>query len=417
MCAGARSTRFRLTQENPGVKEMSEILGELRVALVHYWLIAHRGGERVLEALGEIFPQADIFTLVYIPERTSPGIRSHRIETSFIQKLPFARSHHRAFLPLYPMALESLDLRGYDLVISSESGPAKGVLTDPETCHICYCHTPMRYLWNLYHEYRAGAGPLTRLVMPFLARSLRQWDAASAARVDYFVANSSNTARRIRKYFGRESEVIYPPVDVERFKPNRPAATESAGSAPPQTGSYYLAVSEMVPYKRIDVAVEAFSGLSRRLIVVGDGPELGRWRRRAGPNVEFRGRVENEGLARLYAGCRALAFPAEEDFGITPLEAQASGRPVIAYGKGGALETVIGYHGEAGSDPGQCTGLFFTPQTADALAEAVRRFEAVEGRFDPGFLRRHAEAFSAPRFRQEMERFVTEKLGEFRRRL
>jgi len=390
-------------------------LTELRVALVHYWLIAHRGGERVLEALGEIFPQADIFTLVHIPERTSPAIRRHRIQTSFIQKLPFARSHHRAFLPLYPLALESLDLRGYDLVISSESGPAKGVLTDPETCHICYCHTPMRYLWNFYHEYREGAGPLTRLAMPLFAHYLRQWDFASAARVDYFVANSKNTARRIRKYFGRESEVIYPPVDVERFKADPARGMGSAPSPARQMDSYYLAVSEMVPYKRIDLAVEAFNRLGRRLIVVGDGPELRRCRKQARPNVEFRGRMEDEGLAQLYAGCRALVFPAEEDFGITPLEAQASGRPVIAYGKGGALETVIGYDGGDGSDPGQCTGLFFAAQTADALADAVRRFEAIEDRFDPGFLRRHAEAFAAPRFRQQMETFVAEKLAEFRR--
>lgn len=395
---------------------MADILGELKVALVHYWLIAHRGGERVIEALGEVFPQADIFTLVYDPERTSPGIRRHRIQTSFIQKLPFARGHHRAFLPLYPLALESLDLRGYDLVISSESGPAKGVLTDPETCHICYCHTPMRYLWNLYHDYRAKAGPLTRLAMPFFAHYLRQWDVASAGRVDYFVANSKNTARRIRKYFGRESKVIYPPVDTERFIPN-PSAPIKAGSTPARDGDrYYLAVSEMVPYKRIDLAVEAFNRLGRRLIVVGDGPELRRWRRQAGPGVEFRGRVEDEELARLYAGCRALVFPAEEDFGIAPLEAQASGRPVIAYGKGGALETVIGCHGDAGPDPSQCTGLFFAPQTADALSEAIRRFEAIEDRFDPAFLRRHAEAFSAPRFRREMKTFAAEKLAEFRQR-
>ena len=395
---------------------MTKVLQNLRVALVHYWLVGHRGGERVLEALGEIFPQADVFTLVHVPERTSPGILRHRIHTSFVQKLPFARNHHRAFLPLYPMALESFDLRGYDLVVSSESGPAKGVLTDPETCHICYCHTPMRYLWNFYHEYREGAGPLTKLAMPFFAHYLRQWDLASANRVDYFVANSRNTARRIRKYFGRESEVIYPPVDLERFTPVSAGTSRPAQASAPPNGSYYLAVSEMVPYKRIDLAVEAFNRLCRRLVIVGDGPELRRWRRQAGPKVEFIGRIEDEGLARLYAGCRALVFPADEDFGIAPLEAQASGRPVIAYGKGGALETVIGYRGGDGPDPGRCTGLFFAPQTADALADAVRRFETVEDRFDPAFLRRHTEAFSAPRFRQEMATFAAEKLADFRQR-
>lgn len=394
----------------------------LRVAFVHYWLVAHRGGERVVEALGEIFPQADIFTLVYDPERTSPGIRRHRIQTSFIQKLPFGRSHHRTFLPLYPLALESFDLRGYDLVISSESGPAKGVITDPATCHICYCHTPMRYLWNLYHEYRASAGALTRLVMPLFAHYLRQWDLASAGRVDYFVANSKNTARRVRKFFGRDAHVIYPPVDVERFKP---ASAPTSGTAPAGPGAatagqpgdpYYLCVSEMVSYKRVDLAVEACNRLGRRLLVVGDGPELSRWRKLGGRTVEFLGRIEDDRLARLYAGCRALIFPGEEDFGIAPLEVQASGRPVIAFGKGGALETVIGYHDNDRSKPAQSTGLFFAPQTVGDLTDAVGRFERIEGQFDADFIRRHAEEFSAPIFRQQVEAFVVEKLAEFQKR-
>ena len=389
-------------------------LSTLRVAFVHYWLIAHRGGERVLEALGEIFPQADIFTLVYSPERTSPAIRQHRIQTSFIQKIPFAASHHRAFLPLYPLALENFDLRGYDLVISSESGPAKGVITGSETCHICYCHTPMRYLWNQYHDYRQGAGVLTGLVMPLFAHRLRQWDLATASRVDYFVANSRNTARRIRKYFARDAEVIYPPVDIERFAPGGGEVTrggeDSAATALPP---YYLVVSELIPYKRIDLAVEAFNRLGRKLIVVGDGPELRRCQKLAGPNVEFMGRVEDGHLARLYAGCRAFVFPGEEDFGIAPVEAQASGRPVIAYRKGGALETVIAYDGEGGPEARQCTGLFFGLQTAEALAEAVKRFELIENRFDPTFIRRHAERFAAQRFTSEMTAFVAEKLAAF----
>jgi glycosyltransferase involved in cell wall biosynthesis len=392
---------------------MTPDLSKLRVALVHYWLIAHRGGERVLEALCGIFPQADIFTLVYDPERTSPAIRRHRIQTSFIQKLPFGRGHHRAFLPLYPLALESFDLRGYDLVISSESGPAKGVVTGSDTCHICYCHTPMRYLWNQYHDYRASAGGVTRLAMPFFAHYLRQWDYASAARVDYFAANSRNTARRIRKYYGRPSQVIYPPVDVERFAPNPAPAPVAGRNGDP----YYLVVSEMVPYKRIDLAIEAFSRPGRRLVVVGDGPELRRLRqlagRAAGQNIEFLGRVEDEGLAQLYAGCRAFIFPGEEDFGIAPLEAQASGRPVVAYGRGGALETIVGYDDNKRPEAGHCTGLFFSEQTAEALGDAVARFESIERGFDPSFLRHHAESFAAPRFKQEMEAFVVEKLAEF----
>jgi glycosyltransferase involved in cell wall biosynthesis len=373
-----------------------------RVALVHYWLVTHRGGERVIEALAEMFPKADIFTLVYDDSGTSAIIRQHPIHTSFIQKLPFARRLYRAYLPLFPLALEQFDLRGYDLVISSESGPAKGVLTDPETCHICYCHTPMRYVWNLYHDYREGAGPLTRLAMPLLMHYLRQWDQASAGRVDYFVANSWNTARRVRRYFGREACVIYPPVDTQQFSPSS------------SLGSYYLAVAEMVPYKRIDLAVEAFNRLGRRLLVVGDGPKLRRWRRLAKPNVEFLGRLESADLARLYASCRALIFPGEEDFGIIPLEAQACGRPVIAYRRGGSLETVIGYEGNGSRDPEACTGLLFPAQTVQALVQAVQLFESVEGRFDPAFIRAHAERFDKARFKAEMQAFVTEKVAEFR---
>jgi glycosyltransferase involved in cell wall biosynthesis len=382
---------------------MTDTLSAIRIALVHYWLVTHRGGERVLEALAEMFPQADIFTLVYDESGTSATIRQHPIHTSFIQKLPFGRRCYRAYLPLFPLALEHFDLRGYDLVISSESGPAKGVLTDAETCHICYCHTPMRYVWNLYHDYRASAGPLTRLAMPLFMHYLRQWDQASASRVDYFVANSQNIARRVRKYFGREARVIYPPVDTHRFAPSS------------SVDSYYLAVAEMVPYKRIDLAVEAFNRLGRKLLVVGEGPQCRRWRRLAKANVEFLGRVENEDLARLYASCRALIFPGEEDFGIIPLEAQACGRPVIAYRRGGSLETVIGYSGDDSRNAETCTGLFFPSQTVDALIEAVKLFESVEGSFDPAVIRAHAERFDTSRFKAEMQAFVSEKLADFRR--
>jgi glycosyltransferase involved in cell wall biosynthesis len=374
----------------------------MRVAIVHYWLVTHRGGERVVEALAEMFPQADIFTLVYDKRGTSEVIRRHPIHTSFIQKLPLAKRHYRSYLPLFPLALEHFDLRGYDLIISSESGPAKGVLTSPETCHICYCHTPMRYVWNSYHDYRASAGFLKRLAMPFFIHYLRQWDQATAGRVDYFVANSHNTARRIRKFYRRESQVIYPPLETRRF------------SISHSVDSYYLAVAEMVPYKRIDLAVEAFNRLGAKLLVVGNGPEWRRWRRLAKPNVQFLGRVEDQELARLYASCRALIFPGEEDFGLTPLEAQASGRPVIAYQEGGALETVLGYTNDGDRTPETCTGLLFPSQTVNALVEAVRLFETVEGRFSPAFIRAHAERFDVTRFNAEMQAFVNEKLAEFR---
>lgn len=385
--------------------ESAKPAAALRVAIVHYWLVTHRGGERVVEALAEMFPQADIFTLVYDKRSTSEVIRRHPIHTSFIQKLPLAKRHYRSYLPLFPLALERFDLRGYDLVISSESGPAKGVLTSPETCHICYCHTPMRYVWNAYHDYRASAGVLKRLAMPFFIHYLRQWDQATAGRVDYFVANSQNTARRIRKFYGRESWVIYPPLETRRF------------SISNSVDSYYLAVAEMVPYKRIDLAVEAFNRLGAKLLIVGEGPEWRRWRRLAKPNVQFLGRVEDQELVGLYASCRALIFPGEEDFGLTPLEAQASGRPVIAYQKGGALETVLGYTDDGGRAAEICTGVFFPSQTVEALMGAVRLFESVKGRFSSAFIRAHAERFDVTRFKAEMQTFVNEKLAEFRGRL
>ncbi|HEV2178161.1 MAG TPA: glycosyltransferase family 4 protein [Terriglobia bacterium] len=364
---------------------------QARVALVHYWLVGQRGGERVLEALAEMFPQADIFTLVYDPGRTSEILRRHRIQTSFIQRLPWARKAYRSYLPFCPTALEQFDLRQYDLVISSESGPAKGVITAPETCHICYCHSPMRYVWNLYHDYLKSVGPFRRALIPPFMHYVRLWDSTTADRVDHFVANSHNTARRVLKYYRRRSHVIYPPVDVARFKIS------------PVVGSYYLVVSEMVPYKRVDLAVAAFNELGRKLVVVGDGPEAERWRRMAGPNVEFRGRVDNHELPEIYSHCRALIFPGEEDFGLTPVEAQASGRPVIAYGKGGALETVR--DGE--------TGILFDEQNVRSLVEAVQRFERNEALFDPHRLRAHAERFDVARFKTEMGDFITGKMAEF----
>ncbi|HEY6293723.1 MAG TPA: glycosyltransferase [Terriglobia bacterium] len=375
-------------------------LGQLRVAIVHYWLVSRRGGEHVVEALGEMFPQADIFTLVYDPKQTSENIRRHRIHTSFLQSIPFARRAYRSLLPLMPMALEQFDLRGYDLVISNESGPAKGVLTDPETCHICYCHSPMRYAWNMYQDYRHGAGRLQRLFIPPLMSRIRQWDQLTADRVDYFVASSRNGERRIRKFYRRDAQVIYPPVDLSSFSISQPE-------------DFYLVVSQLVAYKRIDLAVAACSKLNRRLVVIGSGAELGRLRRMAGPSVTFLGSQPEDVVRDHYRRCRAFLFPGEEDIGLTPIEAQASGRPVIAYAKGGALETVIGYRPESTIGPESCTGLFFSVQTVDGMIEALRRFEAVEERFVPTLARSHAERFDISRFKAEMSAFVADKMSEF----
>ncbi len=367
---------------------------ELRVALIHFWLVGMRGGEKVLEALCRIFPRADIYTHVVRPEALSETLRAHRIHTSFIQKLPGSVRLYQKYLPLMPLALEQLDLRGYDLVISSESGPAKGVIVRADVPHICYCHSPMRYLWDFYQDYLESAGPLTRLLMrPFFHR-LRLWDYASAQRVDHILANSSTVARRVRRWWGREAAVVHPPVDVSRFAG---ADLRLLASLPgnPEPG-YYLCFGELVSYKRVDLAVRACTRTGRRLIVAGDGAERKRLEALGGPSVLFLGRIPDEALPALYAGCRGFLFPGEEDFGITPVEAMAAGRPVIAYGRGGVLDSVV--EGE--------TGIFFGEQTVESLIEALERFE--QRSFSAQAARRRAEQFSEDAFRTA---FLREVMG------
>src|SRR5262245_39977326 len=301
----------------------------MKVALVHDWLTGMRGGERCLEVFCELFPDADLYTLLHVPGSVSPVIERRRIVTSFIQRLPGAAQGYRRYLPLFPLAVSRFDLRGYDLVLSSSHAVAKSAPVPAHTPHVCYCFTPMRYVWDLYDDYFVRfAGIPTRLLMPPLAAALRRWDRRTASRVRHFVAISRFVADRIRRAYGRSADVIYPPVDVSRFRIEE------------TTGDYYLVVSALAPYKRVDLAVEAASRLGRRLVVVGTGPEERRLRPLAGPHVEFLGWRDDADVADLYARCRALIFPAIEDFGITPLEAMASGRPVIALGRGGALETV-----------------------------------------------------------------------------
>jgi glycosyltransferase involved in cell wall biosynthesis len=358
----------------------------MRVAIVHYWLVNMRGGERVLEALCELYPDADVFTHVYAPERMSETIRRHQVRTTLINKLPYARRLYQSYLPLMPFALEQLDLRPYDLVISSESGPAKGVLTRPDALHICYCHTPMRYAWNMYQEYREGLSGLKRWAMSVLLHKIRQWDVTAAARVDYFVANSHNVAQRIRKYYRRDAMVISPPVDLDRF----------GGAASTSADDFYLCVGQLIPYKQVGLAITAFNRLGRRLVVIGEGKQRDELGKLAGPTITFVERVDDTILRDYYARCRALVFTAEEDFGIVPLEAMAAGKPVIAFGKGGALETVT---------PGR-TGLFFHEQTPESLVEAVQAFEAMEHTFVPADIAAHAERFSKARFKESFRQFV-----------
>src|ERR1051325_863034 len=337
----------------------------MRSAIVHYWLLNRRGGEKVLDAICRLLPDADVFTLFCDPATLSPELRRHKITTSFLDPL---RRGYRSLLPLMPMALESFDLRGYDLVVSSESGPAKGVITTSHTRHLCYCETPMRYLWDLYPAYRNEWTPSRwkRAAMTGFTNYLRLWDFASAARVDHFVANSENVRRRIWKTYRRDAEVVHPPVDVEAFY-WRPAQ------------DYFLIVSELVPYKRIELAVRLFSRTGRKLTIAGAGPEYRKLRKMAAKNIEFLGRVSDEELGDLFARCRALLLPGEEDFGITPVEALASGKPVIALGRGGALETVPSFG-----------GAFFESPTKESFDAAIARFEGIENQVSAADLQVYA---------------------------
>jgi glycosyltransferase involved in cell wall biosynthesis len=347
-----------------------------RVALVHYWLVGMRGGERVLERLIRLYPDADIFTHVYVPEAMSATIRARPVKTSFIQKLPGARKHYQKYLPLMPLALEQLDLTGYDLVVSSESGPAKGVIAAPDARHVSYVHSPMRYLWDHYHAYRASAGRLTRLLMPGMFHYLRTWDTASASRVDRFVANSSFIRRRIARAWGRDADLVHPPVATAEFRPS------------PDVTGRYLWVGQMIAYKRPDIVVDAFNRLGLPLLMVGDGAMYDEIRRRAGPTVTVERRLDFAGLKQAYATSRALVFSAEEDFGIVPVEANASGRPVLAFGRGGIRDSIL---------PGE-TGLFFDEQSPEAVIAGIEEIERWLPHFDPQAGVANAARFAPERF-------------------
>src|SRR5262245_40375538 len=346
-----------------------------------------RGGERCLEVFCEVFPDADLFSLLHVPGSVSAPIEGRRVVPSFVQRLPAVATRYRYYLPLFPSAVEAFDLRGYDLVLSSSHCVAKGARPPAGAPHVSYCFTPMRYVWDLYDDYfGSGAGFLARTVMPPVAARLRRWDRAASARVDRFVAISRHVAARIDRCYGRTADVVHPPVDVDRFEP-----------AHGDDDGFYLIVSALAPYKRLDLAIQAAARLGRRLLIVGWGPEERRLRALAGPGVEFLGRRSDPEVAELYRRCRAVLFPGVEDFGIVPLEAMAAGRPVIAFGAGGALETVIPPGGERPP-----TGLFFDAQTVDALAEAMRRLESGAVAFDPKTLRARAEEFDRPRFKARM---------------
>lgn len=359
----------------------------MRVAIVHEWLTTLGGSERVVEALLELYPDAPVYTTFLSSRNLPESVGEWDVRTSFVQKLPFLHRVSQKYIPLFPMAFESFDLSEYDLVISSSSACAKGVLTAPHTTHICYCHTPLRYAWEPYLDRRFDYGnPLLRAGVQGLLHYLRMWDRLAADRVDHFIANSNNVAAKIAKYYRREAAVINPPVSVERFP-----VTE----APRR---YFLVLSRLVAYKRVELAVQAFTRLGLPLKVAGDGPLREQLEAMAGPSVEFLGYPADDEIPRLMAGALALIFPGEEDFGIVPVEAMAAGRPVIGLGRGGLLETVV---------DGK-TGIFFPEPTPESLMEAVSRFSMKS--FDPAKISKYAAKFSKERFQREIKKFVAEKM-------
>ena len=366
----------------------------LRVAIVHDWLVTYAGAERVLREMLMLYPQADLFAVVdFLSDADRERLLGKQAQTTFIQNLPWARKKYRSYLPLMPLAIEQLDLSAYDLVLSSSHAVAKGVLTGPDQLHICYCYTPIRYAWDLQHQYlresglKGWKGALARLMLHYI----RLWDARTALGVDHFVADSAYIARRVRKVYRREAAVIYPPVAVDSF-PLREDKED-----------FYLAASRLVPYKRLDLIVAAFRSLpDKRLVLIGDGPEMDKIRALAGANVEILGYQPDAVLRDHLQRARALIFAAEEDFGILPVEAQACGTPVIAYGRGGVRETVL---------EGQ-TGVFFEEQSAEAIVAAVQGFEALPT-FSPAACRANAEGFSEERFRRDLTALVSARWREF----
>jgi glycosyltransferase involved in cell wall biosynthesis len=367
-----------------------------RTALVHDWLPVYAGAERVLEQMIRSFPESDLFSLIdFVPEDQRGFLQGKTVETSFIQRMPFARSKYRYYLPLAPMAIEQFDLADYDVIVSSSYAVAKGILTRSDQLHISYVHSPIRYAWDLHHDYleqgglRSGPrGIIARMILHYM----RLYDATSANRVDVFVANSQNVARRIQKTYRRPAHVIYPPVDVSRF------------TLQPQKEDFYLTMSRLVPYKRIDLIVEAFSDMpDKELIVIGDGPEYEKIRRKAGPNVTLLGFQPDDAVEYYMENARAFVFAAEEDFGIVPVEAQACGTPVIAYGRGGAQETVV---------PGK-TGVFFPEQTVEHLQTAVEQFEMIRTTMEPEEIRANAERFAPEVFCDAFTRLVHSEYANF----
>lgn len=358
----------------------------MKVAIVHDWLTGMRGGEKVLECLCELYPGADLYTLVHIEGSCSDIIEGMNIHTSFIDQIPGRKRYYRHMLPLMPFAIERFILKDYDLILSSSHCVAKGIIPGPDSVHISYVHSPMRYVWDMYEDYfgKGRINPIAGGIIPFFATGLRQWDVTSSARVDCFIANSGHVARRINKYYRRDAGVIHPPLDLERF------------SIKPDRADYFLMLTAFAPYKRVDLAIQAFNAIKKPLKIVGSGQDEKRLKEMAGPTIEFMGWQSDAQIVDLYSRCQAFIFPGEEDFGITPLEAMGSGRPVIAFARGGALETIRGL------DHSNPTGVFFAEQGVDSLLGAIHLFEDNCSGFDPEQIRAHAAHWNRDRFKNEI---------------
>ena len=381
----------------------------MKIAIVHDWLTGMRGGEKCLEVFCRLYPEADLFTLLHIPGTVSPAIEGMRIKTSFLQTLPGVGQNYRYYLPVMPLAIGQFDLSPYQLVLSSSHCVAKGVTAGKDSLHICYCYTPMRYIWDQYDAYfgPAGSGALAAAAMRVLRPRLKAWDIRSSRGVDHFVAISRHVQKRIQACYRRDAAVVYPPVDTKFYSPT--------GETPED---FFLMVSAFAPYKRLDLAVEAFKKLGYPLKIIGSGQQLQRLQGAAAPNIEFLGWRSDEEIRSHYARCRAFIFPGEEDFGITPLEAQGMGRPVIAFSRGGALETIIPekHSWKPGWDIPEDktehpTGVFFHEQTPEALVSAVRFFESIENRFDPGQIRTHACRFDVEMFSHRIQAYIENKIS------
>jgi len=363
-----------------------------KIAIVHDWLTNYAGAEQVVSAFLEIFPEAPVFTSLYKPDKLPGVFRKRKVYASYLQKFSFLK--HQLLFPFMGRAFEQFDLSGFDIVLTSSHASSKGVITKPETLHICYCHTPTRYLWSHYHEYLDQMefgilNPIIRWRMPKIAHKLRLWDRVAADRVDLWIANSRNTASRIEKYYRAKSTVIYPPVNTGLYRPVE------------EVKDFYLVCSRLIPYKKVDLVIEAFNKLKLPLKIIGTGSIESNLKKMAGPNIEFLGRISDDDLKKYYAQAKALVFPAEEDFGLTPVESMAGGRPVIAYNKGGAKETVIP----------DITGIFFDEQNKESIIKAIQKFQKTK--FEPTTIRNHAEQFDIKIFKEKVKKFVYENYEKF----